>query len=90
VAELPIISPHGHVHPRLLDNQPFADPAILFVTPDHHVTQSAASRAARAPAGWLCHLRGSSAPVNDACADQELVAAVLAHSRQLSQLRLSV
>jgi glucuronate isomerase len=40
VAELPIISPHGHVDPRLLlDNQPFADPATLFVTPDHYVTR---------------------------------------------------
>jgi glucuronate isomerase len=40
VAELPIISPHGHVDPRLLlDNQPFADPAALFVAPDHYVTR---------------------------------------------------
>jgi glucuronate isomerase len=40
VAEQPIISPHGHVDPRLLlDNQPFADPATLFVTPDHYVTR---------------------------------------------------
>ena len=38
--ELPLISPHGHVDPRLLlDNQPFRDPATLFVTPDHYVTR---------------------------------------------------
>jgi glucuronate isomerase len=37
---LPIISPHGHVDPQLLvDDEPFADPASLFVTPDHYVTR---------------------------------------------------
>jgi glucuronate isomerase len=40
VRELPLISPHGHVDPRLLvDNEPFSDPATLFVTPDHYVTR---------------------------------------------------
>jgi glucuronate isomerase len=40
VRELPIVSPHGHVDPRLLvDNEPFADPASLLVTPDHYVTR---------------------------------------------------
>jgi glucuronate isomerase len=40
VRELPVISPHGHVDPRLLlDNEPFPDPAALFVTPDHYVTR---------------------------------------------------
>ncbi|WP_372593072.1 glucuronate isomerase [Actinotalea sp.] len=40
VRELPIISPHGHVDPRiLLDDVPFADPAQLFVSPDHYVTR---------------------------------------------------
>jgi glucuronate isomerase len=40
VAGLPVISPHGHVDPRLLlDDQPFPDPATLFVTPDHYVTR---------------------------------------------------
>jgi len=40
VRELPIISPHGHVDPRLLlDDAPFPDPAGLFVTPDHYVTR---------------------------------------------------
>jgi glucuronate isomerase len=38
--ELPVISPHGHVDPRLLlDDEPFSDPAALFVTPDHYVTR---------------------------------------------------
>jgi glucuronate isomerase len=40
VRDLPILSAHGHVDPRLLvDNEPFADPASLFVTPDHYVTR---------------------------------------------------
>ncbi|HXJ31317.1 MAG TPA: glucuronate isomerase [Gemmatimonadales bacterium] len=35
---LPIISPHGHVDPRLLaENEPFSDPATLIVTPDHYI-----------------------------------------------------
>jgi glucuronate isomerase len=40
VADAPIISPHGHVSPELLaSNEPFPDPAALFVTPDHYVTR---------------------------------------------------
>jgi glucuronate isomerase len=40
VRELPIISPHGHVDPRtLLEDTPFADPASLFIQPDHYVTR---------------------------------------------------
>jgi glucuronate isomerase len=38
--DLPIISPHGHVDPALLaDDEPFPDPARLFVVPDHYVTR---------------------------------------------------
>lgn len=40
VRDLPLISPHGHIDPRLLaDDQPFSDPASLLVTPDHYVTR---------------------------------------------------
>ena len=40
VRELPVVSPHGHVDPRmLLENQPFPDPATLLITPDHYVTR---------------------------------------------------
>lgn len=40
VAELPIISPHGHVAPSLLaDDEPFSDPTELFITKDHYVTR---------------------------------------------------
>ena len=40
VAGMPILSPHGHVDPRLLhDDVPFADPAELFIRHDHYVTR---------------------------------------------------
>ncbi len=40
VAKLPIISPHGHVDPRLLvENKPFPNPAELFIYFDHYVTR---------------------------------------------------
>ncbi len=40
VSKLPIISPHGHVDPRLLaENQPFPNPAELFIYFDHYVTR---------------------------------------------------
>ena len=38
IVDLPIISPHGHTDPRwFAENEPFPDPAQLFVTPDHYV-----------------------------------------------------
>lgn len=38
VADLPIISPHGHCDPRwFAQNKRFDNPAALFVTPDHYV-----------------------------------------------------
>lgn len=40
VAGAPIISPHGHVDPRLLlDDQPFPDPTELLIRHDHYVTR---------------------------------------------------
>ena len=40
VRDRPIISPHGHVDPRvLLENRPFADPTSLLLQPDHYVTR---------------------------------------------------
>lgn len=36
VAQLPIVSPHGHTDPRwYAENEAFPDPATLFVKPDH-------------------------------------------------------
>ncbi|MDX8355363.1 glucuronate isomerase [Cognatiyoonia sp. IB215182] len=38
IADLPIISPHGHTDPAWFAlNAPFPDPAQLFVTPDHYL-----------------------------------------------------
>lgn len=38
ISALPIVSPHGHTNPRWFpDNEPFAEPAQLFVVPDHYV-----------------------------------------------------
>jgi glucuronate isomerase len=38
VKDLPILSPHGHTDPRwYAENQPFSDPASLFVIPDHYI-----------------------------------------------------
>jgi len=40
VADAPILSPHGHVDPRLLlDDEPFPDPVELLVRHDHYVTR---------------------------------------------------
>jgi len=41
VAALPIVSPHGHVDPRLFadPNATFGTPADLFIIPDHYVTR---------------------------------------------------
>ena len=38
VKDLPIVSPHGHVDPRILaDDLPFPDPAELILIPDHYI-----------------------------------------------------
>lgn len=40
IADRPILSPHGHVPSRLLAlDEPFADPAELFIVHDHYVTR---------------------------------------------------
>ena len=40
VAELPIISPHGHVPAQwLADDTPFGDPTSLLITPDHYINR---------------------------------------------------
>ncbi|MFC7532377.1 glucuronate isomerase [Actinoplanes sp. GCM10030250] len=40
VHDLPIVSPHGHVDPKmLLADEPFADPASLLLQPDHYITR---------------------------------------------------
>lgn len=42
---LPILSMHGHVGAELLaDDDPFPDPASLFITPDHYLTRMLVSQ----------------------------------------------
>jgi glucuronate isomerase len=48
VRDLPIISPHGHTDPRwCAENEPFPDPATLFVIPDHYVFRMLYSQGVR-------------------------------------------
>jgi len=45
VRDLPIISPHGHAEPRwFAEDEPFPDPAQLFVVPDHYISRMLYSR----------------------------------------------
>jgi glucuronate isomerase len=38
VKDLPIVSPHGHVNPKILaENQPFPNPTELILIPDHYI-----------------------------------------------------
>lgn len=38
IKDLPIISPHGHVDPKILAyNEPFPDPSELIIIPDHYI-----------------------------------------------------
>ena len=38
IKTLPILSPHGHVDPKLLaENNPFPDPTELIIIPDHYI-----------------------------------------------------
>ena len=48
VAELPILSPHGHTDPQwFADDAPFPDPARLFIVPDHYVHRMLYSQGVR-------------------------------------------
>ena len=56
VAGAPIISPHGHVPARLLaEDQPFSDPATLFVSSDHYVTRQLHASGVRLDALSVAH-----------------------------------
>ncbi|EPD69373.1 uronate isomerase [Corynebacterium pyruviciproducens ATCC BAA-1742] len=40
VADLPIVSPHGHLDPQMfVDNTPFPNPTKLLISPDHYLTR---------------------------------------------------
>jgi glucuronate isomerase len=48
IQDLPIISPHGHTDPRwYAENEPFPDPATLFVIPDHYIFRMLYSQGVR-------------------------------------------
>ena len=48
VADLPIISPHGHCDPEwFATNAPFSDPAHLLIVPDHYVLRMLVSQGVR-------------------------------------------
>ena len=48
IRDLPIISPHGHTDPRwYAENEPFSDPATLFVIPDHYIFRMLYSQGVR-------------------------------------------
>jgi glucuronate isomerase len=48
VADLPLVSMHGHVEASVLArDEPFPDPAQLLVVPDHYVTRMLVSQGAR-------------------------------------------
>jgi glucuronate isomerase len=48
VAGLKIVSPHGHTDPSWYSqDEPFTDPAALFVTPDHYATRMLYSQGVR-------------------------------------------
>ncbi|MEJ2292155.1 MAG: glucuronate isomerase, partial [Deinococcales bacterium] len=45
VKDLPLVSPHGHVDPRMLaEDTPLPDPAQLFIVPDHYVLRMLTSQ----------------------------------------------
>src|SRR5580704_16933444 len=76
VRSLPIVSPHGHTKAEwFARNQPFPDPAELFVQPDHYIFRMLYSQGislgtgdwtagAEESAGGLAHLRQSLLPVS--------------------------
>jgi glucuronate isomerase len=50
IADLPIVSPHGHCDPRwFAENARFPNPAELFVVPDHYVFRMLASQGVALP-----------------------------------------
>ena len=59
---LPIVSPHGHVDPGILaNNDAFADPASLLITPDHYILRMLYSRGVALEALGVAAIDGSPA-----------------------------
>jgi len=63
--EFPILSPHGHVDPKiLLENKPFQNPVELLITPDHYVTRMLFSQGVSYEAISIPHVDGSRSDVD--------------------------
>jgi glucuronate isomerase len=64
-ADLPLVSPHGHVDPRLMsENQPFPDPARLFVVPDHYLTRMLFSQGVTPPELGVPSVKGEPSEID--------------------------
>jgi len=64
VADLPIISPHGHTDPAwFARNKPFSNPADLLITPDHYVYRMLYSQGISLPELGIEPKDGDHAPV---------------------------
>ena len=64
VADLPLLSPHGHTDPQwFADDVPFADPTALLVTPDHYLTRMLYSQRVPLEALGVGGRRAGAAPV---------------------------
>lgn len=62
IRNLPIISPHGHTDPAwFARNDPFENPAALFVTPDHYVVRMLYSQGVRLEALGMAPVGGAGA-----------------------------
>lgn len=65
VKSLPIISPHGHTDPAwFASNDHFANPAALFVEPDHHVYRMLYSQGISLKQLGLADIHGNRADVD--------------------------
>ena len=61
VADLPIISPHGHTDPAwFATNEPFGNPAELLITPDHYVYRMLYSQGVSLPELGIAPTTGDS------------------------------
>ena len=64
VADLPIVSPHGHTDPAwFADNAPFGNPAELLITPDHYVYRMLHSQGVTLPELGIAPDRGDRSAV---------------------------
>jgi glucuronate isomerase len=65
IKDLPIISPHGHTDPSwFADNEAFANPAALFVEPDHYVYRMLYSQGIRLEQLGIPDIKGARADVD--------------------------